>query len=111
MHIAQGGLDAAVAHQSLQAFHRQAGRQLMGGIGVALMPGTALAPFIRDTPAGSRLRHPHGAGTAGTCGCVHDDDLYPCAQSTGGGAGEESGGRLVGRALCFTRPWSLSRRL
>jgi hypothetical protein len=35
MHIAQGGLDAAVAHQPLQTFHRQAGRQLMGGMGVA----------------------------------------------------------------------------
>ncbi len=43
--------------------------------------------LVRDASAGGRLRHPHGAGTAGTCGCVHDDDLHPCAQSAGGGAG------------------------
>ena len=41
MHIAQGGLDVAVAHQALQAFHRQTARQLRGGIGVALMPISA----------------------------------------------------------------------
>ena len=41
MHIAQGGLDVAVAHEALQAFHRQTARQLMGGIGVALMPISA----------------------------------------------------------------------
>ena len=41
MHITQGGLDAAVAHQPLQAFHRQAGRQLMGGIRVTQAMNTA----------------------------------------------------------------------
>ena len=41
MHIAQGGLDAAVAHQPLQTFDLESGRQLMGGIGVPLMPQAA----------------------------------------------------------------------
>ena len=43
MDIAQGGLDAAVAHQALQAFHRQTACQLMGGVGVPLMPNSALS--------------------------------------------------------------------
>ena len=41
MHIAQGGLDAAVAHEALQALHRQTARQLMGGIRVPVMPRSA----------------------------------------------------------------------
>ncbi len=41
MHVAQRGVDAGVAHQALQAFHLQAGGQLVGGIGMAKRMDTA----------------------------------------------------------------------
>ncbi len=43
---------------------------------------SALTFLFRDSPAGRWLRHPHGAGTARTCGCEHDDDLYACVEQT-----------------------------
>jgi len=37
---------------------------------------TCHSPFVRDTSAGKRLRHPHRAGTAGASRCRHDDDPH-----------------------------------
>ena len=43
--------------------------------------GPQPAAFVRDTPAGKRLRYPHGPGTAGPCECRNDDDLHTRAES------------------------------
>ncbi|SDX71901.1 phage integrase N-terminal SAM-like domain-containing protein [Thiocapsa roseopersicina] len=52
-----------------------------------------LEALVRNPPSGSRVRHPHGAGAARTCGRVDDHDLHPCTESAGGAAREEPGGR------------------
>ena len=48
-------------------------------------------PFVRDAPAGGGLRHPHGAGAAGSLGRQHDDDLHARAQPRRARGGEPAG--------------------
>lgn len=57
-----------------------------------------VAPFVRHAPAAGGLRHPHGAGTAGTRGRQHNDDLHPRAQP-----GRSRYSQPAGRALARCR--------
>ena len=63
-------------HVSDQAFQR-AMRQAVRDAGI-VKPATphTLAPFVRDAPARSRLRHPDRAGVIGSQRRQHDDDLH-----------------------------------
>ena len=45
----------------------------------------APAGGIEGASAGKRHGHPHVTGSARTCGCVDDTDLYPCDEETGAG--------------------------
>ncbi len=59
------------------------------------------APFLRHPFAGGRLRHPHGAGAAGACGCVDDHDLHPCVEQRRARRGQPAGsGGLVTHHHC-----------
>jgi integron integrase len=77
-------------HLADQAFQR-AMKNAVRGAGLA-KPATphTLRPFLRDAPAGIRLRHPHSAGAARALGREHDDDLYARAQSRGPRGGQSA---------------------
>ena len=51
------------------------------------------APFVCHAPAAIGHRHPHGARTAGSLGCIHHHDLYTCTQG---------GSRRYGQPFGFT---------
>ena len=55
---------------------------------------SCLAPFLRHPFARSGLRYPHGARTAGACGCVPDHGVHARVESAWCGTCEESGGFL-----------------
>ena len=79
---------------------------LLYGTGMRLLEGLRLRvadvdfgheSIVCNSPAGSRLRYPHRAGAFGSRGRADDHDLYPCAEPSGDGSSEESGGFLSPR--------------
>src|SRR5438128_253178 len=49
------------------------------------------ATFVCDSSARKWLRHSHRAGTVGSQGCEHDNDLHACPEQTGRGSKESAG--------------------
>ncbi len=66
------------------------------------------APFLRHAFAASRLRHPHGAGTARPQRCAHDADLHACVEPGRARGAQSAGCELIvrnrrgGFALAFS---------
>ena len=46
-------------------------------------PAATLSPFLCNSPARIRLRHPHHTGTSRPQRCEHHHDLYPCSEPRG----------------------------
>ncbi|OGW17136.1 MAG: hypothetical protein A3G93_09520 [Nitrospinae bacterium RIFCSPLOWO2_12_FULL_45_22] len=52
---------------------------------------TRLAVALMYSGTCEWLRYPYGTGITRTCGCLHDHDLYPCAEQAGA-SGKKPGG-------------------